>query len=132
MAEKSVEPTLQDIVTAIARIQLKVEGISFDEFRGDMDRKQIIERNVEIISEASRRLPDDLKSRYPAIPWQKVAGIGNILRHEYDQVSPLVLWNVGRKELTELYRACVIELAAERGRRSAAIDLTGLSASPQD
>ncbi|HEY5225344.1 MAG TPA: HepT-like ribonuclease domain-containing protein [Methylovirgula sp.] len=110
MAEKSVTPALQDIVDSIDRINKKVDNLSFEEFRADIDRRQIIERNIEIISEASRRLPEDLKSRHPDIPWQKVASIGNILRHEYDSVSPLVLWNVARQELGPLGKACKIEL----------------------
>jgi uncharacterized protein with HEPN domain len=45
-----------------------------------------------MISEASRRLPDQLKDRYPEIPWKKVAGIGNVLRHDYENVVPDALW----------------------------------------
>lgn len=49
--------------------------------------RDAIERNIERISEASRRLPDDLKAGYPSIPWRDIAGIGNVLRHGYDAVA---------------------------------------------
>ncbi len=111
MAGKSLEPALRDIIDAIDHIHSKVDGIAFDAFEGDLDRRRIVERNVEIISEASRRLSDELKGRYPEIPWQKVAGIGNILRHDYDAVSPRILWNVARNDLAPLERVCRAELA---------------------
>ncbi len=87
MTGKSLEPALRDIIDAIDHIHRKLDGVTLEAFEADLDRRRIVERNIEIISEASRRLPDDLKGRYPDIPWQKVAGIGNILRHDYDAVS---------------------------------------------
>ena len=65
MAPKLPEPALQDIVDAIERIYGKMADISEETFHGDLDRRQIVERNFEIISEASRRLPDNLKDRNP-------------------------------------------------------------------
>jgi uncharacterized protein with HEPN domain len=76
----------------------------------------LAERGVEIISEASRHLPDDLKARNPEIPWQKVAGIGNVLRHNYESVAAPVLWKLVKADLPTLEKACRFELAAERGR----------------
>lgn len=110
MPEKSPEPALRDIVDAIGHIHSKLEGVSLETFQGDLDRRRIVERNVEIISEASRRLSADLKERYPDIPWPKVAGIGNVLRHDYDTVSPRILWNVARTDLAQLEMACKTEL----------------------
>jgi uncharacterized protein with HEPN domain len=71
---------------------------------------------MEIISEASRRLPDELKARRPEIPWAKVAGIGNVLRHEYQRVAYDVLWRVARDDLPLLERVCREELAAAKAR----------------
>ena len=50
-------------------------------------------RCLEIISEASRRLPDDLKARHPAIAWKDVAGAGNIYRHDYEDVAAQHVWD---------------------------------------
>ncbi|MGZ5874703.1 MAG: HepT-like ribonuclease domain-containing protein [Bradyrhizobium sp.] len=76
----------------------------------------IVERGVEIISEASRHLPDDLKARNHEIPWQKVAGIGNVLRHDYESIAAPVLWKLVQADLSTLEKACRSELAAEGGR----------------
>lgn len=80
-----------------------------------------MERGVEIISEASRHLTDDMKTRHPNIPWPKVAGIGNIMRHNYERIAPDVLWNVARHDLPPLEIACSEELAAERAREQSRI-----------
>jgi uncharacterized protein with HEPN domain len=56
MAEHSLEPHLRDIIGAIEHIQSKLLNISLEAFQDDLDRRRIVERNVEIISEASRRL----------------------------------------------------------------------------
>ena len=113
MAEKSQTPALQDIVDSIGRIRSKMDGVSLSEFEADWERQWVVERGAEIVSEASRRLPDDLKNRYPDIPWKKIAGIGNILRHDYDEVSPRVLWNMAHNDLSPLERVCKAELMRE-------------------
>ncbi len=71
---------------------------------------------VEIISEASRRLSNDLKVRDPEIPWPKVAGIGNVLRHNYETIAAPVIWALVRDDLPPLEKVCPEELAAENGR----------------
>jgi uncharacterized protein with HEPN domain len=60
--------------------------------------RQAIERNIEIISEASRRLPDTMKARHPEVPWRDIAAIGNILRHEYPAVNRDI-WRIATKDL---------------------------------
>lgn len=60
------------------------------------------ERFVERISEASRRLDPTVKLREPTIPWSDIAGIGNILRHDYDRVDAVILWNILTVDLPEL------------------------------
>jgi uncharacterized protein with HEPN domain len=72
---------------------------------------------VEIISEASRRLTDELKARHPEIPWRKVAGIGNVLRHDYETVAAPILWKLAQGDLPALEKVCREELEAESERR---------------
>ena len=110
MTGKLSEPYLRDIVRAIEHARTRMGEVTLEEFENDLDRLRIVERNVEIISEASRRLPDDFKDRHPEIPWQKVAGVGNILRHDYDEISHRILWNIVRQDLAPLEKVCKIEL----------------------
>jgi uncharacterized protein with HEPN domain len=114
MAASSIAPRLTDILEAIAHIRSEMAGVSIEVFEADWRKRWLVERGVEIISEASRRLTDDLKNRHPEIPWAKVAGIGNILRHEYEGISAPVMWKLAQDELTPLERVCREELAREQ------------------
>jgi uncharacterized protein with HEPN domain len=76
--------------------------------RGEAGRKS----DIEIISEASRRVPADMKTRYPAIPWPAIAAIGNALRHEYYTVELDVIWRIATQDLRPL-AAAVDTLLAE-------------------
>ena len=76
-----------------------------DSFAADEVAVAAMERFVERISEASRRLDPALKALEPAIPWAEIAGIGNILRHDYDRVDPAILWNIATRDLPVLAQA---------------------------
>lgn len=107
---------LTDIIEAIELIRSEMAGVTLEAFEPDRRKRWLVERGVEIISEASRHLGDELKARYPGIPWPKVAGIGNVLRHEYEHVAHDVLWRLVRDDLPPLETVCRVELAREQGR----------------
>lgn len=113
MIIRSQLPRLLDIVEAIERIQGVLNGVTIELFEADWEKRWLVERGVEIISEASRHLTDDLKLRHPEIPWQKVAGIGNVLRHNYENISPPVMWKLVQSDLPALESACRAELDVE-------------------
>jgi len=114
----STAPCLGDIVQAIELIRAEMVAVTLQAFEADIRRRWLVERGIEIISEASRRLPDELKARHPGIPWRKVAGIGNILRHDYERVAHDILWHVVRDNLQPLEEVCRAELvAAQRGEQ---------------
>ncbi|HEY1936105.1 MAG TPA: HepT-like ribonuclease domain-containing protein [Acetobacteraceae bacterium] len=96
---------VEDILAAIANIEADTDGLDFGRFAADRRIRQLVERNVEIISEASRRLPEDVKVTEPEIPWREIAGIGNILRHDYGIVRPDILWGIRTGRLTALKQA---------------------------
>jgi uncharacterized protein with HEPN domain len=56
-----------------------------------------------------------MKARHPEIPWQKVAGIGNVLRHNYGRIAAPVIWKLARTDLAALEKVCREELAAQKG-----------------
>jgi uncharacterized protein with HEPN domain len=114
MAKRSPVARLTDIIEAIEIIQGDMAGVTLDAFEADRRKRWLVERGIEIISEASRRLPPALKTRHPEIPWPKVAGIGNVLRHEYEDVAYDVLWHVVHDNLPLLKTVCLDELAAAR------------------
>lgn len=96
---------VNDILSAIRRVQTYTNGLSLADFKADDLRQDAVIRCLEIISEASRRLPEDIKTRSPEIPWAKIAAIGNILRHEYQSVSAQLIWNVVETSRPDLRRA---------------------------
>ena len=108
------------MIEAIGRIHAVTDEIDLVAFEKDWRPQMIVERALEIISEASRHLPDALKRRHPGIPWPRIAAIGNRLRHEYDGVLPDILWKVAREDLRVLEQACQAELEREQARERAA------------
>ena len=92
--------------------------MTFEAFEADWEKQWVVERGIEIISEASRHLSEGLKQRHPEIPWRKVAGVGNVLRHDYGDIAAPVIWGIAKDELPLLERACRPELAAEQARES--------------
>ena len=95
------------ILEAIANIEADIAGHDFDSFRDDRRTRQLVERNLEIISEASRRLPTHLKDEENDIAWTAIAGIGNILRHDYHRSHPSVVWETCKKDLEPLKTAVI-------------------------
>ena len=87
--------------------------MSLEAFENDWQRQWLVERGIEIVPEASRHLTDELKARHPAIPWQKVAGIGNVLRHNYEKIAAPVIWKLVQADLPEIGKICRAELAVE-------------------
>ena len=78
------------------------QGMISTSFARTGARGNWLKRNLEILSEASRRLPKELKDLEAHIPWRAVAGIGNILRHDYHETYPTVLWDTCNKDLKPL------------------------------
>jgi uncharacterized protein with HEPN domain len=103
--ERKVSHAVRDLVETIERVQGKIEGKTFADFESNWELKFIIQRAIEIISEASRRLPDELKATRPEIEWRSIASIGNFLRHEYHTISDKVIWDVVQVDLPPLKTA---------------------------
>jgi uncharacterized protein with HEPN domain len=80
--ERLVRPALRAILEAIEGMENASRGRSFDDFRADWLLRHGVQRGVEIVSEAARRIPPELQSRQPQIPWAQIMGIGNVLRHD--------------------------------------------------
>jgi uncharacterized protein with HEPN domain len=112
MRQSSSIARLNDILEAIAHIFAEMADVSLDAFERDWRKRWLVERGVEIISEATRYLPAEMKARHPEIPWPKVAAIGNVLRHEYERIAPDILWRLAQDELLPLEQLCRAELAA--------------------
>lgn len=110
MARK-VGHVLHDILEAIARVEHITRGKSFDDFERSWELRWLVQRAIEIISEASRAIPDELKNLRPEVPWSRVRGIGNVLRHDYEAIADPIIWKVVTDELPPL-KAAIQAIAA--------------------
>ena len=100
--ERDLAPVLHDILQAVERIEIVTSGKTLAEFSADWRLSYIVQRAIEIISEAARRIPASVQANRPEIPWRQVMGIGNVLRHEYQGLSDAIIWGVVVDELPKL------------------------------
>jgi uncharacterized protein with HEPN domain len=113
MRSDSVARTLRDIPYHVDLAEAFVAGLDSAAFQSDLRTLFAVTRCLEIISEASRRLPSSLKDRHSAIPWKRMAGAGNVYRHDYEDVAANYIWDTLQKELPSL--RAVIEHELSRG-----------------
>jgi uncharacterized protein with HEPN domain len=99
MPSKNPAQRLADIRENIEAVGQFVDGLTLSAFSRDRKTVYAVTRALEIISEAVRRLPDELKSRHPTIDWTAIAASGNVYRHEYEVVDNSLLWHTIQHEL---------------------------------
>jgi uncharacterized protein with HEPN domain len=103
---------LSDIRHHIVMAEGFAVGMTYATFKDDNLHLYAVTRCLEIISEASRRLPDKLRERHPAIQWRDMAAAGNIYRHEYEDVAAREVWDTLTLHLPPLRMVVEQELAA--------------------
>ena len=106
---------LNDILDNIDLARSFVGELEREVFCADTLRVYGVTRCLEIISEASRRLPNDLKVRHPSIAWKEMAGAGNVYRHDYEEVDAEEVWVTVKDHLPPLRAMVEEELANLRG-----------------
>lgn len=111
-ASRSTHERLFDILDAIEQGRLAVGDLSLESFSQRRMNQLAAERAIEIISEASRHLPEPLKAQATSVPWRDVADIGNVLRHVYEKVDAKIIWSAIRKDFDVLEQAVRAMLAS--------------------
>ncbi len=99
--QRTYKMFLDDIQTAIGRIAEYIEGYDFDQFKKDYKTIDAVIRNFEIIGEASKKLDDKIKEKYPNIPWKEMYYLRNRISHEYFGVDYEILWDIAVNYLPE-------------------------------
>lgn len=107
---------LRDISHHIELATRFAGGLEYETFRSDLRTVYAVTRCLEIVSEASRRLPDELKARHPSISWKDIAGAGNIYRHDYEDVSAQHVWATIQIDLPPLGDVVEQDVARCEGR----------------
>lgn len=103
---------LTHMLDNIERVRAWTSGLTIDGYRSNLMLRDAVERCLERISEASRRLPNEMKASQPQIAWRKVADIGNVLRHEYDDVADTEVWRIVIDDFDALHKAVVSMIRA--------------------
>lgn len=92
---------LEDIQTAMSRIAEYIQGYDYNRFKGDYKTVDAVIRNFEIIGEASKKMDERIKRKYPAVPWKEMYYLRNRISHEYFGVDYEIIWDVATNYLPE-------------------------------
>ncbi|NJR38111.1 MAG: DUF86 domain-containing protein [Leptolyngbyaceae cyanobacterium CSU_1_4] len=95
--------SLWDMVQAIQRIQEFTATLSYDNYLNSLLVQSAVERQLEILGEAARRLSNEFRQAHPEIAWRRIIGLRNILIHRYDEIRQQMIWAIVASEL-ELLR----------------------------
>lgn len=91
-----------DILEAIEKIKRFTSGIDAEAFRRDEKTFDAVIRNLEVIGEAIKKIPDEVRAKHPAIEWKKIAGLRDMLVHEYFGIDADIVWDIVQHKLTPL------------------------------
>jgi uncharacterized protein with HEPN domain len=111
MSKRSEQTLLADILDAITQVEVYTAGLDENAFSKDRKTQDAVVRNLEIIGEASSRLPDDFRSQHSDIPWALMRGLRNRIVHVYFGVDLQLVWEVIVDDLPPL-KARIQELVA--------------------
>ena len=97
--ERNILLFLNDIIEAIEKIERYTNNLDYEEFLEDDKTKDAVLRNLEIIGEAARSIPDDIKTKYSFVNWRAASGMRNKLIHEYFGVNFAIVWETIKHDL---------------------------------
>ncbi|OGU75466.1 MAG: hypothetical protein A2V93_09340 [Ignavibacteria bacterium RBG_16_34_14] len=102
MSRRDWKILFEDIVESINKIEEYIKGLSFEDFSHNSLIIDAVVRNIEIIGEASKNMPQAIQNKFHDIPWQKLKGIRNRIVHEYFKIDVSIIWFIIQNELNSL------------------------------
>jgi len=93
---------LADILTAITEVEQFIADMSFDQFEEDRKTINAVIRSLEVLGEATKHIPTSFRNKHPDIPWSKMAGMRDVLIHDYMGVDLMTVWKVAKERLPEI------------------------------
>jgi uncharacterized protein with HEPN domain len=102
MPKRDPELLVEDMLAAIRKIERYTSGMDKDLFRGDEKTVDAVVRNLEILGEATRQMPEDFTAQHPEVPWRQIAGLRNRIVHDYIGLDLEIIWEVIQHDLPQL------------------------------
>ena len=102
MSKRDPALFLYDILECIEKIERYISGMTYEDFEKDERTVDAVLRNLEVIGEAARNTPLEIRSRYYDIPWRKIVGLRNVIIHDYFGVDLENIWEIITKDLPDL------------------------------
>ncbi len=101
MKRNSFKLFVEDMLEAMNKIERYTKGMSSNEFEGSEVVVDAVIRNLEVIGEAAKNIPEEIKEKYPDIPWNRIIGLRNIAIHEYFGIDLNIIWEIVTNNLPE-------------------------------
>jgi len=101
MKSRKYKHFIEDILESMGKIQRYIKSLDYKEFENNELIVDAVIRNLEIIGEASKNIPDGIRDKYPNIPWRRMIGLRNITAHEYFGVDLNIIWEIITTNLPE-------------------------------
>jgi uncharacterized protein with HEPN domain len=111
--KRNLKLYLQDIWESTLAIEEYTQNLAEDEFYSNRQVQDAIIRRLEIIGEAVKNVDDDFRNKYPQIPWKKIAGMRDIITHEYFGIKLERVWDVLRKDLPDIKQQMLLIMERE-------------------
>lgn len=114
MFERGIKLYLEDILESVTKIEDFTRGMSLESFKQDVKTIDAVVRNIEVIGEAAKKIPDEIRVQHPTVPWKQIVGARDKVIHEYFGVDLDIIWKTVvedlpsfRHQIETLMKECV-------------------------